>query len=838
MDPETQYHVEDVGRILLQTQDALKEIRKDLSKNATSPAMARKIDRLFDEAESNVRSKAQNVLSSVMRNQVSMLPNIPPAPTGNSTSRTSAGLQPTNRLRQQSLSRASTSPSRQRQSAQIQHNPSPLGSRLGSGTPAPSIHSRNAQRILGKFGLLQEKSPAAKHSAIDKRLAKAQKLKHRVNTGVVKRPTAHPQSTLPALNRADPSAPAPTVSERDIQAGLYSMISRGFVPRGTDLGPAFEYGPAPLQASTVEIREAPRGEFPRPETSTVGGFSVAGLKFDLSPPQPAEEDQLRDHTAPSTARTHNTRHSQQEQHRKPDSSTSTSSSRRPSHHTSTPGGGGGGERHHESTVKSRRHRQHKRDEEAAALTDEFADAVDEIRGYNELLDEFSLHQFIVRKGKTLTDTPEYESFKRKHSNIWGGIKTVIRYLEELLQLYSIPLAYVDGQKVARLALDELTEPSKAALLDCIANRDEVLPIIEATGQRFKASAGETLAAVLIQSVWRMHGLHGEFQARRSELHAAEAIQEMWRNAMVRATFLATLWRKRTRDRDDMQELQNDLITSWPLIRHKHRVVVHVPSVAYDVHKRRTMYDLQREQNLTIARLCDVKDPTVDVIYVAPFHMHDETIQYWQRVLQIGGVKRTRSRFTVVVPENLDRFPRHMSLAQVLLYSPRALNKIRNLVGSQDAYIVPGAVNDNTERLALELQIPLLAPRSEPAQFYSSCSGAMGIFAESKLMLPHGCRDIYDEQQFLLTLTKLIAAFPLIKQWVFRIEGEFEERGLAYIDPSRITGYAKVLKLYNKMSSEPASHWARPEVQQSVQEAILSDLEESLLRSTVIQREDL
>ena len=141
---------------------------------------------------------------------------------------------------------------------------------------------------------------------------------------------------------------------------------------------------------------------------------------------------------------------------------------------------------------------------------------------------------------------------------------------------------------------------------------------------------------------------------------------MWRSSMVRVSFLATLWRKRTRDRDDMQELQNDLITSWPLIRHKHRVVVHIPSVAYDVDKRRTMYDLQREQNLTLARLCDAKDSSVDVIYVAPFHMPEETLQYWQRVLQIGGIKRPRSRFTVVVPENLDRFPRHMSLTQLLL----------------------------------------------------------------------------------------------------------------------------------------------------------------------------
>ena len=43
-----------------------------------------------------------------------------------------------------------------------------------------------------------------------------------------------------------------------------------------------------------------------------------------------------------------------------------------------------------------------------------SEAVEEIRGYNELLDQYSLHQFIIRKGKVLDVTPEFESFRRTH----------------------------------------------------------------------------------------------------------------------------------------------------------------------------------------------------------------------------------------------------------------------------------------------------------------------------------------------------------------------------------------------------------------------------------------
>ena len=44
------------------------------------------------------------------------------------------------------------------------------------------------------------------------------------------------------------------------------------------------------------------------------------------------------------------------------------------------------------------------------------------RDYNALLDEFSLHQFIVRRGATLSSTPEFESYRRKHARSWGPIQ--------------------------------------------------------------------------------------------------------------------------------------------------------------------------------------------------------------------------------------------------------------------------------------------------------------------------------------------------------------------------------------------------------------------------------
>lgn len=77
--------------------------------------------------------------------------------------------------------------------------------------------------------------------------------------------------------------------------------------------------------------------------------------------------------------------------------------------------------------------------------------IDTIRGYNELLDQYSLHQFIIRRGKVLDMTPEFQSFQRTHVAEWGPITTVVKLLEQMLTKFSVPMAYIDGHSVIQLA---------------------------------------------------------------------------------------------------------------------------------------------------------------------------------------------------------------------------------------------------------------------------------------------------------------------------------------------------------------------------------------------------
>ncbi|KAG6976451.1 hypothetical protein JG688_00001375 [Phytophthora aleatoria] len=95
------------------------------------------------------------------------------------------------------------------------------------------------------------------------------------------------------------------------------------------------------------------------------------------------------------------------------------------------------------------------DKDEGAEMEELGANVDKIRGYNELLDAYSLHQFLIHKGRTMRDTPEFVSFRRVAQELWGSVEEALRALETLLTQYFVPLAYVDGQRLLALAALDL-----------------------------------------------------------------------------------------------------------------------------------------------------------------------------------------------------------------------------------------------------------------------------------------------------------------------------------------------------------------------------------------------
>jgi len=57
----------------------------------------------------------------------------------------------------------------------------------------------------------------------------------------------------------------------------------------------------------------------------------------------------------------------------------------------------------------------------------------------------------------------------------------------------------------------------------------------------------------------------------------------------------------------------------------------------------------QRQNSQIARLFALKDPLVDVIYVAPFDLPAELLSYYSKVFELSGLGDFQNRYTILWP---------------------------------------------------------------------------------------------------------------------------------------------------------------------------------------------
>lgn len=785
MGDPSRYHIEDVGRILLHAQRELSQIRAGLDGGigAADPRMAKHaMSEALSRAEANLRLKAEAVLSSSAGQTVAALPSLKEY-----NFRTSSAGDAAMRSLIDAGSRARPPP--RPRSAERRGHRAPL--------PAPTVKAEQAARVasralddptsaLGRKILAEQYGVAPPRQVLGRGSASG-----RQPTGrLLHDKTSKPAGVVEKEARTNPQAAPPPIRPEDVSKGLLSLINRGLLPSHADLTPALSRAPAPaMQApSRIHPAEMRHDKHSGPAYTSPFGFSAANLKLDL----------LTGVGESLAARQEREAAEEAEAIAKGQLATAMVAVVSPGDDL---------------------------DEAAAAAADAGVVSVEKARGFNELMDTFSLHHFIIRRGEVLSDTPEFVSYQRKHAQHWGALADTIALLRALLGEYGVPLAYVDGKKLADLALDALSQRTEAELLGCLVNGEQVAAHMRRPGARFlgdRALASRN-AALRLQAEWRRMIVAREYRELRRRHAASRVIARWWRFFCDRTATRVALAERRTAEQAAWEGMTARFWREWPRIRRGKRVVIHIPSLSYAERQRRTLANLDVRQNAQMARLCEIREPDVEVIYVAPFPLNDDTVSYFQKVLEIGGAAEPAKRFRIVVPENYHRFPAHCSLATLLLYSPRALRRIANLVRAKDAYIVPNVVGPDELRLSMRLGVPLLSAEPRVAAIYSTKSGSKRIFQAAHVNVPPGAHDLYDQDDLVGSLAHLIAHNLDVPKWLFKVDDEFGGRGNAHLLTSQLPCYAALLAQYN---GDPIG-WAEESVQAGVQERIANELERLL-----------
>ena len=489
--------------------------------------------------------------------------------------------------------------------------------------------------------------------------------------------------------------------------------------------------------------------------------------------------------------------------------------------------------------------------------------VDELRTYTVMLDKFSLHNFMIYNGQALRDTPEFHSFRRTYNHEWGSISVIIAQLEKLMREYSVKLAIINGPCVYDLASLNLVSIEREELVMCISNIDQVRPQLKSvfgnTGgdadKDLDDGAHKHLAATLIQKIIRRFTATRRVQRLRLRISSAILIQSVARRMIYRRVGVDRLrvwqeeqegrWSKNKATLQSLwQRLQEDTSSSTSSgSASQKRLVIHVPSITAAEYLRIDMNNIRAMQNAQIACLAQLADPDVTLVYVTPCPPGPEEIVYHDKFLAMLGVSTLPKRLHFIVPEMLPRLPHHLSLAQVLWCSPVALRRIKGHIKRfpNCSYIVPASVGWVEKRLAISLNVPLLAPSPTLAETIRSRSYSKRIFTSAGVNLPVGAHDIYSTEDLFVAVTRLIACNLHVRRWVLRLNYDFNGESACILDTNKI-GIVATLRAEQKLlfesSNNQTSSWFTKNVQLSVRRRLLENLTTELPSSIFICRRDL
>ncbi|KAG7386289.1 hypothetical protein PHYPSEUDO_000417 [Phytophthora pseudosyringae] len=834
---QQQHHVEDVGRLLLQTQEQLRVMREQMTAAAAaveanaSPmrhsavvttAEVQAFNAILQQTETELRAKAELVLNGMVNS-----------------------------------------------SSSAQNNQSQSGTLLPAVTVAapPSIKHRSGYSGACNSRLTSQGDASSipveffreqfRNSSVEIRQSLMPSPQHwQRHLGIhhgrlMRKKTTQHCRLLPSVNKADPSAPTPELREEDAKHGVLNLVTRGFLPAYADLTPAFT-GPSGTsdgsggggmmkQRATRIYDRSEQSARSTPFTQSTG-YNLAALKFDLRAPPPPPPPPEPETTPPSTStRRRSTRCGSARQGPNRVTMSFPGPARTDKRGRSTRQKSlvsaaiaaftNQGEDMEDSSdrfneqpgddLSDEEQENDDKDKDEEADMEELGANVDKIRGYNDLLDAYSLHQFLIHKGRTMRDTPEFISFRRVAQELWGSVEEALRALETLLTQYFVPLAYIDGQRLLSLAATGQPRFSKRELLSCIVNEEQVMSVLRRPGQRYKGRDRKRRAATTIQACVRMWSVRRRYaRSRASDINATK-IQLSWRAYSCHTALKSRLREVRRAQLDKWEARMHNLKSQWSQIAGRRRVVVHVPSLSLDERSRFSAENFAVQQNLQLTRICAAAlDSHVDLlVYVSPFELTADVSQYFIKLLQLGGLADSRPRVKLVFPEQAARFPAHFSLSSLLLYSPHCLRRIRNYTAGKEAYLVMGLPGAEDQRLAMTLDLPILGAAPAQALPLLTRSGGKRLLIRADVNVPTGTYELYDEHELFAALAKLAVAHMEQSKWLLKLDYDPLGVGEAAVD---LSGMQAMREL--RREKRTPEYWRQPGPRDAAAKLVLAELE--------------
>lgn len=129
-------------------------------------------------------------------------------------------------------------------------------------------------------------------------------------------------------------------------------------------------------------------------------------------------------------------------------------------------------------------------------------------------------------------------------------------------------------------------------VECITNKNKVLPMIKDPKFKFKGPGGHQMAAIVIQKSWRGYKSSHNFRQLKFLMKKATIIQRKYRLYSLKSKTGKKMKDLRNEQMRLWTIMQDEFKSQWSFIKNQKRIEIHLNSFSMAERKRMTMEKLK------------------------------------------------------------------------------------------------------------------------------------------------------------------------------------------------------------------------------------------------------
>ncbi|CAK9802174.1 IQ motif-containing protein H [Anthophora plagiata] len=284
--------------------------------------------------------------------------------------------------------------------------------------------------------------------------------------------------------------------------------------------------------------------------------------------------------------------------------------------------------------------------------------------------------------------------------------------------------------------------------------------------------GKEIAATLIQAYWRGYWLRRR-KAQSCRLYiAASLVWYAWLTLKGKRKMHRRYLDKMLISMQTTRQLMVKLSKDFRSVIQEPHVVVHLPSIGHHMEIRCALNPKMFAiyQNITILRICFVRNPKTDVVYILPVKpTHDLLTMYSDFIESISPEENVAKRITFIALSQAETFKnRALNVSRILHCSEDSLREIKKKIAGKPAYFLPCVIDECDMKVAGNLEVPLLSTELDLQKQFLNSSTMSEMIDNFGLLQPPHTRNITDYDILCTSLAELMILHTEVCVWLIKL----------------------------------------------------------------------